>query len=93
VAADAGIDRLWLDGESRVLFGAEGRSMLVMQADQRLHAIDEVSTDVKGYSVAYDPDRKLVYFPGGRDGQSKLLLFKPPTVNARTDVPAEAKLQ
>ena len=93
VAADAGIDRLWLDGESRVLYGAEGRSMLVMQADQRLHAIDEVSTDVKGYSVAYDPDRKLVYFPGGRDGQSKLLLFKPPTVNARTDVPAEAKLQ
>lgn len=93
VAADGGIDRLWLDGESRLLYGAEGGSMLVMRADQRLHAIDEVSTDVKGYSVAYDPDRKLVYFPGGRDGQSKLLLFKPPTVNASADDPAEAKLQ
>lgn len=93
VAAAAGIDRLWLDGDSRLLYGAAGGSLLVMQADQRLHAIDEVDTAVKGYSVAYDPDRKLVYFPGGRDGQSKLLLFRPPTVNALADVPAEAKLR
>jgi DNA-binding beta-propeller fold protein YncE len=93
VAAAAGIERLWLDGDSRLLYGAAGGSMLVMRADQRLHAIDEVDTDVKGYSVAYDPDRKLVYFPGGRDGQSKLLLFRPPTVNASADVPADAKLQ
>ncbi len=93
VAADGGIDRLVLDDESRTLYGAAGGSLLVMRADQRLHAIDEVATDVKGYSVAYDPDRKMVFFPGGRDGQSKILLLKPPTVNASTDVPAEAKLQ
>lgn len=93
VAADGGIDRLWLDDDSRVLYGAAGGSLLVMRADQRLHAIDEVATDVKGYSVAYDPDKKLIYFPGGRDGQSKLLLMRPPTVSATTDVPAEAKLQ
>ena len=93
VPADGGIDRLWLDDDSRVLYGAAGGSLLVMRADQRLHAIDEVATDVKGYSVAYDPDKKLIYFPGGRDGQSKLLLMRPPTVSAATDVPAEAKLQ
>ncbi len=93
VPADGGIDRLWLDDESRVLYGAAGGSLLVMRADQRLHAIDEVATDVKGYSVAYDPDKKLIYFPGGRDGQSKLLLLKPPSVSASSDVPAEAKLQ
>lgn len=93
VPADAGIDRLWLDNDSGVLYGAAGGSLLIMQADQRLHAIDEVATDVKGYSVAYDPDRKLIYFPGGRDGQSKLLLMRPPTVSAASDVPAEAKLQ
>lgn len=93
VPADGGIDRLWLDDDSRNLYGAEGGSLLVMRADQRLHAIDEVATDVKGYSVAYDPDKKLIYFPGGRDGQSKLLLLKPPTVSATSDVPAEAKLQ
>jgi DNA-binding beta-propeller fold protein YncE len=93
VPADAGIDRLWLDSDSGLLYGAAGGSLLVMQADQRLHAIDEVATEVKGYSVAYDPERKLIYFPGGRDGQSKLLLMRPPTVSAATDVPAEAKLQ
>lgn len=93
VPADSGIDRLWLDDESRLLYGAAGGSLLVMRADQRLHTLDEVATDVKGYSVAYDPDKKLIYFPGGRDGQSKLLLLRPPVVNASSDVPAEAKLQ
>lgn len=92
VAADAGIDRLWLDDDSRVLYGAAGGSLLVMRADQRLHAIDEVATDVKGYSVAYDPERQLIYFPGGRHGQSKLLLLRPPAMNAATDIGAEAKL-
>jgi hypothetical protein len=93
VPADGGIDRLWLDDDSRILYGAAGGSLLVMRADQRLHAIDEVDTAVKGYSVAYDPDRKLVFFPGGREGQSKLLLLRPPTMSAPTDVPAEARLQ
>ena len=93
VAADGGIDRLWLDDETRLLYGAAGGSLLVMRADQRLHAIDEVETGVKGYSVAYDPERKLVFFPGGREGQSKLLLLRPPTVSVQADVPAEARLQ
>ena len=93
VPADAGIDRLWLDENSRMLYGAAGGSLLVMKADARLHALDELPTDVKGYSVAYDPDRKLVFFPGGREGQSKLLLLKVPGQNGEQDSSAEAKLQ
>jgi len=93
VPADAGIDRLWLDEDSRMLYGAAGGSLLVMKADSRLHAVDELPTDVKGYSIAYDADRKLVFFPGGREGQSKLLLLKVPGQGGEQDSSAEAKLQ
>jgi DNA-binding beta-propeller fold protein YncE len=93
VPADGGIDRLWLDDESRMLYGAAGGSLLVMRADGRLHALDELSTDVKGYSVAYDPDHKLLFFPGGREGRSKLLLLKSSGDAANTDPNAEAKLR
>jgi DNA-binding beta-propeller fold protein YncE len=92
VPADAGIDSLWLDPDSHMLYGAAGGSLLVMKADSRLHAVDELPTDVKGYSVAYDPDRKLVLFPGGREGRSKLLLLKVPGQGGDQDA-AEAKLQ
>ncbi len=93
VPADGGIDRLWLDRDSGMLLGAAGRSLLVMRADQRLHAVDEIPTDVRGYSVAYDQEHKLVFFPGSREGRSKLLLLKPPTANGGTDQNAEAKLR
>lgn len=93
VPADAGIDRLWLDEDSRMLYGAAGGSLLVMKADARLHAVDELPTDVRGYSVAYDPDHKLVFFPGAREGQSKLLLLKVPGQGGEKDSSAEAKLQ
>lgn len=93
VPADAGIDRLWLDDDSRMLYGAAGGSLLVMKADSRLHALDELPTDVKGYSVAYDTERNLVFFPGGREGRSKLLLLKGPGQGNEQDSSAEAKLQ
>jgi YVTN family beta-propeller protein len=93
VPADAGIDNLWLDPDSRMLYGAAGGSLLVMKADSRLHAVDELPTDVKGYSVAYDADRKLVLFPGGREGRSKLLLLSVPGQGNDQDSSAEAKLQ
>ena len=92
VPADGGIDRLWLDGDSQTLYGAAGGSLLVMRADARLHAIDELATDVKGYSVAYDPEHKLVFFPGGREGRSKLLMLKAPGDLTPSDPNAEAKL-
>ena len=93
VPADGGIDRLWLDEDSRTLYGAAGGSLLVMRADARLHALAELQTDVKGYSVAYDPERKLVFFPGGREGRSKLLLLKAPGEALTKDANAEATLR
>ena len=66
---------------------------MVMKADSRLHALDELPTDVKGYSVAYDTERNLVFFPGGREGRSKLLLLKGPGQGNEQDSSAEAKLQ
>jgi DNA-binding beta-propeller fold protein YncE len=92
VPADAGIDRLWFDDDSRVLYGAAGGALLIMKADARLHALDELTTDVKGYTVAYDPEHKLVFFPGGREGRSKLLLLKAPGESGSSDRNAEAKL-
>ena len=93
VPADGGIDRLWLDDDSRILYGAAGSSLFVMKANSRLQALDELPTDVKGYSVAYDAERKLVFFPGGREGRSKLLLLKAPGQGNEQDSSAEAKLR
>ncbi len=93
VPADGGIDRLWLDDDAHVLYGAAGSSLLIMRTDGKLRASDELATDVKGYSVAYDPEHKLLFFPGGREGRSKLLLLKPIGENANNDPSAEAKLQ
>ncbi|HEX6880984.1 MAG TPA: YncE family protein [Terriglobales bacterium] len=92
VAADGGIDRLWLDPDSRMLYGAAGGSLLVMKADARLHAVDELPTEVKGYSIAYDAEHKLVFFPGARDGRSKLLLLKAVGEGQADETDAEAKL-
>lgn len=91
-AAPGGIDSLWLDEDASVLYGAAGGSLLVMKTNGRLTAVDEVATDVKGHSVAYDPDHKLVVFPGGREGRSKLLLLKPISGMPQPEVNAEAKL-
>lgn len=92
VPAPAGIDQLSLDPDSRMLYGAAGGSLLVMRAGERLQVLDEVPTEVKGYLVAYDPERKMVYFPGAREGRSKLLLVQSPLATAPTEQNSEAKL-
>lgn len=78
VAAPAGVDRLWLDSASSTLYAAGSGSLLVMRAENgRLAALDEIAIDIKGHSVAYDAERKLVLLPGGRDGRSKIMLLRP----------------
>ncbi len=95
VPAAAGVDRLWLDPESRTLYAAGGGSLLVMHANGRLAAVDEFDTNVKGHAVAYDAEKKLVFVPGGRESKSKLLIFKPmPSGQAATaDESAQAHVQ
>ncbi len=77
IAAPAGVDRLWLDEANQTLVAAAGGSVfLASTAGARLASAEEIPTQVKGYAVAFDPQRKLVYLPGGREGRSKLLILK-----------------
>jgi YVTN family beta-propeller protein len=83
VAAPAGVDTLWLDSDSRTLYAASEGSLLVMSAKGRLSAIDNIPMQVKGHTVAYDPAKRLVFVPGGREGKSKLLILRPMNPNAQ----------
>ena len=102
VAAPAGVDQLWFDEPSKTLFAASGRAILVMRADGRLVASDEVPTDVRGHTLAFDAERNLIYMPGGREGRSKLLILRhinsnivPDSLNAlrKSKEQAEAQLR
>ena len=37
----------------------------------------ELPTDVKGYSIAFDPAHKMLFLPGGREGRSKMVILSP----------------
>jgi YVTN family beta-propeller protein len=83
VAAPAGVDALWLDADSRLLFAASEGSLTVMSAKGRLAKVDEVATaGIKGHMVAYDAEKRMVLLPGGSEGKSKMLILRP---NAQAD--------
>ena len=63
----------------RTVYAAGGGSLLVMHANGRLSAAEEIDTGVKGHTVAYDADKKLVFLPGGRESKSKVLILRPMT--------------
>ena len=79
VPAPAGVDMLWLDSSSQVLYAASEGSLILIQAKGTLRAVDEIATQVKGHTVAYDTDKQMVLVPGGREGKSKLVLLRPMT--------------
>jgi hypothetical protein len=95
VAAPSGVDRLWLDPASHTLYAASEGSLLTLNAKGRLSLADEITTQVKGHTVAYDADKKLLLFPGGREGKSKLVIYRPMTPNGQpgSEDPAEAKVK
>ncbi|HYE26376.1 MAG TPA: hypothetical protein VEG32_14380 [Clostridia bacterium] len=76
VPVAGGIDHLALDDSSRTLFGVANGSVFLMRAEARLGEPEEVSVDVKGHTMAFDPAKRLIYVPGGREGRSKLLIMK-----------------
>ena len=76
VAAPAGVDALWLEPVNGKLYAAAGGSVLVMNTKGRLEVDREWATDVKGHTVAFDPQKNMLYLPGGRDGRSKLLILR-----------------
>jgi len=77
-AAAAGTDRLWLDPVGNMLYAASADgTVTTMKVNGRQLAYEsELKTDVKGHSLAFDPERKLIYVPGGREGKSKMVILK-----------------
>jgi YVTN family beta-propeller protein len=76
--APVGADSLWLDTGSGTLFvGSAGGTISLMRATgTEFLPLGDVSTDVRGSTLAYDASRGLLYMPGGREGKSKLLILR-----------------
>ncbi|MGZ4816140.1 MAG: YncE family protein [Terriglobales bacterium] len=85
VGAPAGVDALWLDAADHKLLAASGGTVCIMEIQANgLTRGDELNINVRGHSLAYDPETKLIYVPGGREGRSKLLILKPLPGNVPT---------
>ena len=77
IAAPGGTDALVLDSADNLLYAAAGDGS-VLAIDLARNKVDhELPTDVKGFSIAYDPSHKMLFFPGGREGRSKLVILRP----------------
>jgi DNA-binding beta-propeller fold protein YncE len=78
VAAPAGINMLHYDAGSRSLYAisAGGTLAVIHEENGRFASQQEFRTEVRGYALAFDPERRLVYVPGGREGRAKLLILK-----------------
>jgi len=78
IAAPAGIHTLYYDAGSRSLYAisAAGTLAVMQEENGRFATQQEFRTEVRGYTLAFDPERRLVYVPGGREGRAKLLILK-----------------
>lgn len=78
VPAPAGADTLWLDPDSKFLYLASGGGFvtLIRTAGGSFTAEDEIRTNIRGHSLAFDPGRSFIYMPGGSEGKSKLLILR-----------------
>jgi DNA-binding beta-propeller fold protein YncE len=77
IPAPGGTNTLVLDPGGNLLY-ASGGDGSVLAIDLAKNAVDhELPTDVKGYSLAYDPGHKMLFMPGGREGRSKMVILSP----------------
>jgi len=78
IPAAGGVDTLWFDESNRTLYAADsGGSVNMIATDNNRYVSEhELKTDVKGHTLAFDPEKKMVYVPGGREGRSKLVILK-----------------
>ncbi|HXB20446.1 MAG TPA: YncE family protein [Candidatus Solibacter sp.] len=90
IGAPGGTDTLVLDSADNLLYAAAGDG-IVLAIDLARNKIDhELPTDVKGFSIAYDPSHKMLFFPGGREGRSKLVILRPVGIAAEPNAPQNA---
>lgn len=79
IPAPGGTNTLVLDAGSNLLY-ASGGDGSVLAIDPGHNVVDhEMPTDVKGYSLAYDANHKMLFMPGGREGRSKMVILSPIT--------------
>lgn len=73
-----GINTLLFDSASSTLLtgSADGTITVMNTASGSLTNSYELTTNVKGPALAYDPEKKLIYVPGGSEGKSKLVILK-----------------
>jgi YVTN family beta-propeller protein len=77
IPAPGGTDALVLDPGGNLLYAAAGDGS-VLAIDLNKNVVDhELPTDVKGYSIAYDPAHHMIFLPGGREGRSKMVILSP----------------
>jgi DNA-binding beta-propeller fold protein YncE len=75
--APAGVDSLWINASAGMLYVASGGGFVdVFRTNSALTQVEEIHTEVRGHTLAYDPARGFIYLPGGREGRSKLLILK-----------------
>ena len=81
IPAPGGTDTLVLDPGGNLLYAAGGDgSVLAIDLNRRI--VDhELPTDVKGFSIAYDAQRHMLFMPGAREGRSKMVILKPISSN------------
>jgi DNA-binding beta-propeller fold protein YncE len=77
IPAPGGTNSLVLDPSANLLYAAGGDGS-VLAIDVVHNVVDhELPTDVKGYSLAYEPTHKMLFMPGGREGRSKMVILSP----------------
>ncbi|MGE5323500.1 MAG: YncE family protein, partial [Actinomycetota bacterium] len=81
IPAPGGTDTLVLDPDGNLLYAAGGDgSVLAIDLNRRI--VDhELPTDVKGFSIAYDRQRHMLFMPGAREGRSKMVILRPISSN------------
>lgn len=81
VPAPGGTSTLVLDPGGNLLYASAGDGSVLTIDLQRRVVDHELPTSVKGYGLALDPARKMLFLPGGREGRSKMVILTPMTVN------------
>lgn len=90
IPAPGGTNALVLDPAGNMLYAAGGDGS-VLAIDLTRNVVDhELPTDVKGYTLAYEPSRKMLFMPGGREGRSKMVILSPISASDQ-NVPATAE--
>jgi len=91
IPAPGGTNTLALDASSNMLYAAAGDGS-VLAIDLAKNTVDhELPTDVKGYGLAFDPARKMLFMPGGREGRSKMVVLTPISLNEPATTTKTAK--